>query len=86
MATGMEQEKAGGGDAKRTFTITVNNQEFTTAEKEMTGQEIKALAGLPSDYELFIVRGGNSVPVANGETIHLHEKAEFRAIPAGTFG
>lgn len=87
MATIIEQGQSGGAGAeKHSRTITVNNKPFTTSEKEMTGQEIKTLAGLPADYELFAVHGANSVPVANSETVHLHDNAEFRAIPTGTFG
>lgn len=68
------------------FTILVNNQSFQTSEHELTGTQIKSLAGVPADYELFEVRGAETVPVANDQKVHLHERAEFRAIPAGTFG
>ena len=68
------------------ITIFVNNQPFSTDKHEQTGAEIKALAGIPPDYELFEVKGENTVPVGNNETVHLHEKEHFRAIPAGTFG
>ena len=68
------------------FTILVNNQPFHTAAHELTGMQIKQLAGIPADYELFEVRGAETLPVTNEEKVHIHEKAEFRAIPAGTFG
>ena len=70
----------------REITIFVNNQPLRTNAHELTGLEIKALAHLPTDYELFVVKGEQSVPVANGEKVHLHEGEHFRAIPAGTFG
>ena len=70
-----------------TFTILVNNQPFETSAHQLTGAEIKSLAGVPADYELFEVHGGsNPVPVPNDQVVHIHEKQEFRAIPAGTLG
>ncbi len=69
-----------------TFTIFVNNQPYTTSEHQLTGSQIKSLAGVPADYELFKVEGANTVPVGNQEEVHIHEKLHFRAIPAGTFG
>jgi len=66
--------------------IYVNNQAFETANPNLTGSEIKTLAAIPADYELFRVEGQNSVPVGNDERLHLHENEHFRAIPSGTFG
>lgn len=71
---------------KHEITIYVNNQPFKTEERELTGLQIKALAGIPQEYELFRVEGQNSIPVANDERVRLHENEHFRAIPSGTFG
>ncbi len=68
------------------FTIRINDRTVTTSAHELSGAALKQLAGIPPDYELFRVVGSNTVPVANDETVHLHEREEFRAIPAGTFG
>jgi hypothetical protein len=69
-----------------TFTIFVNNNAFTTHEHQLTGAQIKALAKVPADYELFEVRGDQTIPVGNDQAVQIHEKLHFRAIPAGTFG
>lgn len=68
------------------FTISINNRTVTTPAHELSGVALKQLGGIPPDYELFRVVGSNTVPVANDEIVHLHEREEFRAIPAGTFG
>jgi len=68
------------------FTIFVNNVAFTTSEHELTGSQIKTLAGVPADYELFQVKGDQTVPIGNEEVVHVHNNIHFRAIPAGTFG
>jgi hypothetical protein len=68
------------------FTIFVNNNEFHTTEHVLTGGQIKQLAGVPADYELFEVTGDHTAPVGNEQEVHIHNKMHVRAIPAGTFG
>jgi Multiubiquitin len=68
------------------FTIFVNNQPFKTPAHELTGAEIKALAGVPTNYELFEVNGNQTSPVSDSQKVHIHENQHFRAIPSGTFG
>ncbi|MEO5825682.1 MAG: multiubiquitin domain-containing protein [Gemmatimonadales bacterium] len=64
----------------------VNNRKFETNQDELTGTQIKDLAGVPSDYELFLVHGNESQPVGPTEVVQLKNGVHFRAIPAGTFG
>lgn len=71
---------------KPQFTVFVNNIAFTTHDHELTGAQIKALAAVPADYELFQVKGDQTVPIGNEEIVHIHNNMHFRAIPAGTFG
>lgn len=72
--------------AKPSFQIFVNNVELHTPEHVLTGLQVKQLANIPADYELFEVKGDKSVPVANDDKVHIHQRQHFRAIPAGTFG
>jgi len=68
------------------FTIFVNNNAFKTEEHQLTGTQIKQLAAVAADYELFEVKGDQTVPVGNDQEVKIHENLHFRAIPAGTFG
>jgi len=81
-----EKEQAMSPETGPNFTIIVNNKPYSTAQHELTGSQIKQLAAVPPDYELFQLKGTDSVPVGNDQVIHIHEREEFRAIPAGTFG
>jgi hypothetical protein len=72
--------------SKPKFTFFVNNKPVETDEHELTGSAIKALAEVPADYELFEVKGDQSVPVGNDQVVHIHNDQHFRAIPPGTFG
>ncbi len=71
---------------KKQITIFVNNKPIETEKEELTGGQIKELAGVPADYELFEVKGNHTVPVGNEEKVKVHNNQHFRAIPAGTFG
>ena len=70
----------------REITFYVNNEPAKTTQHELTGAEIKALAHVPADYQLFEVQGKETVPRADDQKVHIHEKQHFRAIPPGTFG
>jgi hypothetical protein len=71
---------------KLDFTMFVNNQPFKTGERELTGAQIEALAGVPADYELFEVQGNKTVPIGSEQEVHIHDEMHFRAIPSGKFG
>jgi hypothetical protein len=73
-------------NAAPSFKVTVNDVSFTTHAHDLTGGQIKELAGIPADYELFHVQGEQTIPVGTEEVVHIHNNDHFRAIPAGTFG
>ncbi len=68
------------------FTIFVNNKPLRTSEHSLTGNQLKQLAGVPSDNELFVEVGKETRAIGPDEVVHLHEGQRFRAIPPGTFG
>jgi hypothetical protein len=73
-------------EKRHTITFYVNNAPVETRERRLTGLQIKQFAGVPVDYELFLVRGSESVPIPDDEVVTIHENAHFRAIPIGNFG
>lgn len=73
-------------EKKHRIKIFVNNEPLETEQNELTGAQIKSLANIPADYELFEVQGSHTIPVGNDQKVKLHENMHFRAIPAGTFG
>jgi hypothetical protein len=81
-----DKSKASGEGGGPTFTIFVNKNSFQTRDHELTGAQIKVLATVPADYELFQVQGDHTVPIGNEQSVHVHNNDHFRAIPAGTFG
>lgn len=83
------QTQSGHGGTVRpsgTITVTVNGSPVVLTERTVTGATLKAMAGVPADYELYEVHGASTKAVADTDTVHVHQGSEFRAIPAGTFG
>ncbi len=68
------------------FEIFVNNKRFTTDSDQLTSDQIKQLASIPPNYELFVVHGNESVPIGPSQTVEIRNGEHFRAIPPGTFG
>lgn len=66
----------------KTVTIEVNNKPFEAPKAELTGAEIKELAGIPLDFQLFLLHGEstNMDLVENDEQVKLHEHQRFRAV------
>jgi Multiubiquitin len=67
---------------RRTITIEVNNREYIAPKLEMTGAEIKALAGVPLDFQLYLLHGDSQQldPIADDMAVKLHEHERFRAV------
>ena len=61
-------------------TIEVNNRTVQMPDRLATGAEIKRHAEVPTEFMLYREQGGKLEPVANDETIKLHDDERFRAV------
>jgi hypothetical protein len=73
-------ENAERGKPPHPVTIVVNNREIEMPDREATGAEIKTAAEIAIEFSLFHVHGSKLEPVADDETVKLHEKQQFRAV------
>jgi hypothetical protein len=69
-----------GEHEKKTITIYVNNRPVEIEHDDVSGAAIKAAAGVPADFTLFIERGGDLVAVSDDEQINVHPNERFRAV------
>jgi len=53
-------------------------------KSRVTGAEIKAKAGVPSDYELAIVHGQRHEAVRDNQEIEIRDGEHFVAVPGGS--
>ena len=72
-------------DTVKVITIIVNNQPVQFQQTEVTGLQIKEAAikqgvAIATDFQLFLKHGeGKLKLIADGETVKIHEREEFRA-------
>ena len=68
--------------------ITIDHREYSVHQTEMTGAQLKALAGIPETNLLFLeVHGpGEDEPIANDTVVHLRDGERFYDMPPGNFG
>jgi hypothetical protein len=73
---------------KKTIKIQIDQQSYEVDTKEMSGAQLKELAGIPSANLLFRdVKGpGDDEQIADSTVVHLHNHEEFYDMPPGNFG
>lgn len=67
----------------------VDAKKYETAQTALTGAEIKAIAKIPANYQLFLEEEGEKADraIADGEAVNLDERTKhFFAVPPATFG
>jgi hypothetical protein len=67
----------------------VDAKRYETEKPHLTGAEIKAIAGAPANYQLFLEEEGDKPDraIPDGETVDLQGKIKhFFAVPPATFG
>jgi hypothetical protein len=62
---------------EKKITIFVNNQPVEFSKGKATGAEIKARAGVPSEFKLYDSKGKE---IADGKSVELRDKEKFTAI------
>lgn len=79
----------GRGGPKR-FKITVDGKHFESTEPRLTGLQIKALAGVDTNFGLFLEGRGQVAdrPIGDGEILDLesHGKETFYTVPPANYG
>jgi hypothetical protein len=67
----------------------VDNKKFETDRASLTPMEIKAIAGVSANYQLFLEEQGDAADraLSDGEALDLHNPPKhFYAVPPATFG
>jgi hypothetical protein len=60
--------------------IVVNNRDVEMPSRDATGAQIKHQANVPAEFILYREQGSKLDPVADDETIRLHDNERFRAV------
>jgi hypothetical protein len=78
----LETQQAGSEDRRKEIFIFVNEVRVGPFETDLvTGVQIKTKAGLPLNTDLFEKQGDHLVPIANDQTVKIHENQQFVDFP-----
>jgi hypothetical protein len=67
----------------------VDGKKYETEKSHLSGLEIKAIAGVEGNYQLYLEEEGDTPDraISDGETVSLeHRVLHFFAVPPATFG
>ena len=75
-------------EKKHEITIFIDAKGYEVTKTSITGAEIKALAGIDAQYQLYLEETGDKPdkPIADTESLPLKQDMHFYAIPPTTFG
>lgn len=76
------------GEEKHGFTIFIDAVRYLVEKTSMTGAEIKALAHIDAQYQLYEEERGDrpDKPIRNDESVPIRNDLHFYAIPPATMG
>lgn len=75
--------------AKREYKFFVDAQPHETDKSAISGLDIKQIASIPANYQLYLEEEGDTPdkPISDGDTVDLKERDKhFFAVPPATFG
>jgi hypothetical protein len=77
-----------GGEKKHEFTIFVDAKRYVTDKTSMIGSDIKALAHIDAQYQLYLEEQGDrpDKPIKDSEAVSIRNDVHFYAIPPATMG
>jgi hypothetical protein len=76
-------------DHQKQYHFFVDGKKLETDQQSLTGAAIKALAGVPANYQLFLEEAGDQPDraISDGEGVDLEKGVKhFFAVPPATFG
>ena len=76
-------------DEQRTYEFFVDGKPYPEKKAHLSGLEIKAVASVPANYQLFLEEEGDTPdrPISDSDTVPLNDRIKhFFAVPPATFG
>lgn len=66
----------------------VDGKGYISDKRSLTGLEIKTIANVPGEYQLFLEAEGDAPDraISDGESVAVGHKPHFFAVPPATFG
>lgn len=74
---------------KRVYKFFVDAKQYETSDTALSGEQIKNMAGVPAEYQLYLEEEGDTPDrqIADTDSISLDDRERhFFAVPPATFG
>ena len=71
-------------EATKEIIVFVNDKPVSFEARDVTGSQIKAKAGAQPNSILYELHDHERIPIGDTQTIRIHEKERFLAVPGGT--
>jgi hypothetical protein len=65
----------------RGIKVFIDDKSYVFADDDVTGRDIKAKAGIPESYSLYLRRHGSNEPIRDDEVVELKEGEHFFSRP-----
>lgn len=85
----MEQANSQAAEHRPQYHFFVDGKRYPTDQTMLSGLQIKTIASVPADYQLFLEEEGDTPDrqISDGEGVHMdHKEKHFFAVPPATFG
>lgn len=85
----MTEEKKDDDKKPKEYHFFVDNKQYNTVETTLNGAQIKALASVPGNYQLFLEEPGTGADraISDGDSLTMTPPPKhFYAVPPATFG
>jgi hypothetical protein len=69
-----------------TYHVHINKKLYVLHEPVLTGEQLKKLAGIPLENQLFIEHGGRDTPIGDQQGVAMENGQHFYDVAPGTFG
>lgn len=73
-------------DAGPKHKIFVDEKEFEVDSNTLSGAQIKALASVSAEYQLFLEMEGDDRQISDTDSVKIHSNMKFYSLPPATFG
>jgi hypothetical protein len=67
-------------------TIFINDKPHVVKQDNLNGAQLRALGSIESDYQLFLEKPGDDVPIPNDKSVKIENQQHFYSLPPATFG
>lgn len=80
------KDQAKPADLGPKHTIYIDEKPYEAHSNTLSGAQIRAIGSVVADYQLFLEEPGDDRPIADTDSVKIHNNMKFYSLPPATFG